>query len=511
MKSRINTRAISPVVGMVLVLAIIAGIMSIIQTQYVPRWDYQKEVQSYNALLSEVREIPALLTSSQSSTAVKLDAGTDYPQYPFLVNIKSSYGVVEIFPENVSVSYTVFGKKVDENYTSSTIIVRPYYLYMPQVNITYEHGAVIMNGSNYARPIVLSQVAFSKDSISLPIVESSNFSAAAKTFVLHFYLVSKGEGKEVSNLTVAFQTRYPELWEDILKKIYGNNVSVSGSLVTLHVSGPVTLSISAWNTYAQPVGTPSSSRRFVSAVIAVPEKVYLNPGQRSEINVQLLDRYGNPITNASINVKVDNASVCKILTNSSLSNKGTFTTSIDGVANFFVEALNAGKTEIEVTTPIPSANGGKNTTVVEVNVTKLQESPESYYVGIVHANATWVGDYYVKVKGCGCGGCKCGCWKYDVYTYNILVKVSLNGNPQNSTPVDFRFLDNSGDVIFEDIAFTNSTGYAKLVKIVGVYAGEDSCAVNTMPPPQKFLDEKPFRVIVTAGVTMNSTEINYMS
>ena len=504
MKSRINTRAVSPVVGMVLVLAIIAGIMSIIQTQYVPRWDYQKEVQSYNALLSEVREIPALLTSSQSSTAVKLDAGTDYPQYPFLVNIKSSYGVVEIFPENVSVSYTVFGKKVDENYTSSAIIVRPYYLYMPQVNITYEHGAVIVNGSNYARPVVLSQVAFSKDSISLPIVESSNFSAAAKTFVLHFYLVSKGEGKEVSNLTVAFQTRYPELWEDILKKIYGNNVSVSGSLVTLHVSGPVTLSISAWNTYAQPVGTPSSSRRFVSAVIAVPEKVYLNPGQRSEINVQLLDRYGNPITNASISVKVDNASVCKIFTNNSLSDKGTFTTSIDGVASFFVEALNAGKTEIEVTTPIPSANGGKNTTVVEVNVTKLQESPESYYVDIIHANATLSGYYHT---GCRCPRCSSD---YNVYTYDILVKVTLNSNPQSSTPVNFYFLDSSGNTLFEDTAFTNSTGYARLITTAGIMTNSLEDTVHYIVP-QRLLNEIPSKVIVTAGVATNNTEINYLS
>ncbi len=509
MKSGINTRAVSPVVGMVLVLAIIAGVMSIIQTQYVPRWDYQKEVQSYNTLLSEVKEIPALLTSSQSSTAVRIDAGAEYPQYPFLVNIKSSYGVIDIVPENVSVSYTVFGKKVDENYTSSAILIEPYYLYMPRVNITCEHGAVIVNGANYARPVVLSQVAFSKDSISLPIVESKKFSAAARSFVLHFYLVSRGEGKEVSNLTIKFQTLYPKVWKNLLKKIYGDNVSVSGDFVTLHVLGPVTLSITAWNTYTQPVGTPSSSSRLVSAVIAVPEKVYLNPGQRSEVNVQLLDRYGNPITNASIRVRVDNASVCKIFTNNSLSDKGTFTTSVDGVADIFIQALNAGKTEIEITTPIPAAKGGKNSTVIEVNVTKLETSPQSYHIDIIHANAVPDGYYAISVCKCKCK-CRwrCGSEYFNVYSYDVLVRVTLNSYPQSNVPVNFYFLDTNGNTLFKDVAFTNSTGYARLITTVGVPTESPSGQKVT---PQRIIDEYPFKVVVTAGTATNSTEINYLS
>ncbi len=502
MKSKMNKRAVSPVVGMVLVLAIIAGVMSIIQTQYIPRWDYQKEAQSYNTLLSEMKEIPAMLTTSQSSTAVKIDAGTSYPQYPFLVNLKSSYGVIKIVPENVSVSYTVFGKKVKENYTSSAIIVRPYYLYLPQVNVTYEHGAVIVYGKNYAKPVVLSQVAFSKDSISLPVVESNNFSAAARTFVLHFYLISRGEGNQVSNLTITFQTKYPKLWSDILSRIYGSGVSVSGDTVTLHISGPVTLSISAWNTYAQPVGT-AVSRRYVSAVIAVPEKVFLNPGQRSEVNVQLLDRYGNPITNASVEVTVDNASVCKLFVNNSLSDRGRFTTSIDGVANIFVEALNAGKTQIKITTPVPAINGGRNTTVITVNVTKLQTSPESYTIDIVHANASLSGYYYVG---------RCCCWRsyYDVYTYDILVKLMLNGKEQSNTPVNFYFVDSNGNYLFMDTSFTNSTGYARLITTVGVSTEQPSNTAYYITP-QRLLSEKPYKVIVTAGAATNSTLINYIS
>ncbi len=41
-----ESKAVSPVVGMVLILAVIAGLMSIIQTKYVPQWDYQKEAQN---------------------------------------------------------------------------------------------------------------------------------------------------------------------------------------------------------------------------------------------------------------------------------------------------------------------------------------------------------------------------------------------------------------------------------------------------------------------------------
>ncbi len=492
---------------MVLVLAIIAGVMSIIQTKYIPQWDYQKESQSFSELVSEVSQIPSVLTSPTTSTSLQIKAGVEYPQYPFLVNPPSTYGVIRIVPEKLTVSYTIYGHRVKGIYNTSAIIVRPVYLYKPEVELVYEYGAIIEYGKNYARPVILNQVAFSNNEIDLPVVESNPVSLAAKSFVLHFYLLSKNGRNKVSNLTISFESQYPELWANTLKKIYGSSADVTftNNLVTVKFNKPVYLSIPAWSLSTQPVGNASSGSVEVSAVIAIPSQVYVNSnGGRSAIEVQVLDRYGNPLNNVTLAIGVENESVCRVLVNGSEATSANITTGFNGIGEFYVEGIKAGKTKVEIRANLPRTENGTNETCVTVNVTKVEGAYNNYEIVIVHANASLIGYYH--------SGWCCPRWSnyYNVYGYNILVRVTENGVPVKNVPVNFYFLDFNNNILFMGIAYTNSSGYAEYTTMVSVKTDEVSGSTLTWMP-SKIINTEPTSVLVEAGASSNKTEINYLS
>ncbi len=490
-----ESKAVSPVVGMVLILAIIAGLMSIIQTKYVPQWDYQKEAQNFKTLISEVSSISSILTK-QSSNSLQLDVGVRYPQYPFLINPPASYGVLRIIPEKVKVNYTIYGKTVSEEYNSSAIVITPIYLYMPQVNFSYEHGAVIEYGKNYRKPIMINQISFSKNEIDFPVILSKDESIAAESFILHFYPLSSGSGERVYNLSISFETLYPKLWKSTLESIYGSDavVKVSGNTVSLTIKKAVYLRIPAWSLSTQPISVKNVSSNAVSAILVTPKHVYLNVNGTDYVSIQVLDRYGNPMKNVTLGVYVENSTVCNLMSKN-------VTTSFNGIARIYLRGLNPGTTKVVVKTDLKPTSSGSNKTVFNVTVVKSEQKIE-----IIRAIGEEDGYYTISISSGKCGCKRCGCCEiyYQVYDYNIIAKI--NGNSVNNIPVEFYFLDSENTTLYIGVTFTNESGYAHLTLIAGV---RDDSASGTYTTPQVLLDSKPVKVIVVAGTSQKTKEISY--
>ncbi len=482
-----ESKAVSPVVGMVLILAIIAGLMSIIQTKYVPQWDYQKEAQNFKTLISEVSSIPSILTK-QSSNSLQLDAGVKYPQYPFLINPPASYGVLRIIPEKVKVNYTIYGKTVSEEYNSSAIVITPIYLYMPQVNFSYEHGAVIEYGKNYRKPIMINQISFSKNEIDFPVILSKGESIAAESFILHFYPLSSGSGEKVYNLSISFETLYPKLWKSTLESIYGSDavVKVSGNTVSLTIKKAVYLRIPAWSLSTQPISVKNVSSNTVSAILVTPKHVYLNVNGTDYVSIQVLDRYGNPMKNVTLGVYVENSTVCNLMSKN-------VTTSFNGIARIYIRGLNPGTTEVVVKTDLKPTSSGSNKTVFNVTVVNRENSGK-YEIDKLIINVSDVGSF----SYC----CRCR-MSYEVYEYDITVKLKEN---VKNIPVDIYFLDSDENILYHNIAFTNESGYAHLTLVVGIKA---SSASGKQITPQVLLDSKPVKVIVVVGTSQKTKEISY--
>jgi len=92
--------------------------------------------------------------------------------------------------------------------------------------------------------VLVNQTAFSKTTVVIPLLNTSDRVVSGMTVLLYFYLIGKSYGISLSNLSVSFEVRdRAELsyWERVLEETYGSsNVTVSGDRISVCV-GSATL------------------------------------------------------------------------------------------------------------------------------------------------------------------------------------------------------------------------------------------------------------------------------
>ncbi len=327
-----SRKAVSPVVGFILILAIISLTMAIIQSTYVPAWSKEVEWKSFEKLTSQVSKIPEILTSS-TSTSLSLQVGVSYPKYPLLYTPPPVAGYVEFVPENVTINGTIVsGEYFNKSFTTSAIVIHPYYIYSPSRVLTVEYTAVFENNLT-----LINQSAFSSTTAVIPVIEANREIVSGVKIPLNFYLLSKSTGIPLRNVSIKFETKNPSYWARILKAIY-SNVSVSGDVVTINASS-LTLYLPCW--YVSTVKATPSFNRYVYALVPLNSKVYVTAGSTVPVRVMVTDQYGNPY--AGVNVT---ASVVYGATYVSVSPLNV-TSNLQGIATFYVRGLNAGNATIE--------------------------------------------------------------------------------------------------------------------------------------------------------------------
>ncbi len=327
-----SRKAVSPVVGFILILAIISLTMAIIQSTYIPTWSKEVEWKSFEQLTSQVSKIPEILTSS-TSTSLSLQVGVNYPKYPLFYTPPPVAGYVEFVPENVTINGTIAGGEYfNRSFTTSAIVIHPYYIYSPSRVLTVEYTAVFENNLT-----LINQSAFSSTTAVIPVINASKEIVSGVKIPLNFYLLSKSTGIPLRNVSIKFETRNPNYWARILKAIY-SNVSVSGNVVTINASS-LTLYMPCWSV-STTKATPSFNR-YVYALVPLNSKVYVTAGSSVPVSVMVTDQYGNPY--AGVNVT---ASVVYGATYASVS-PSNVTSNLQGIATFYVRGLNAGNATIE--------------------------------------------------------------------------------------------------------------------------------------------------------------------
>ncbi len=461
-----DKKAVSPVVGFVLVLAIIALFMALLQAQFLPAWEKQDEAKSSSRLLSEVSRIPEILTQS-SSTLLKLDLGVKYTKYPLLVSPPSTAGYVKFIPENVTVNATVAGTTIsyDKSYKTDAILVHPFYVYLSDRTYLYEYGAVFENGSNYYRPVpVVNQIAFYKNTICIPIVNSTEREVAGTIVPLNFFLVSKSTGIPLENVNITMETKNVNYWNRTLRAIYGaSNVSVRGNEVTVHVRS-ITLYTPSWVVSSQKVS--SNVTRTVSRIIPLNGVVYVSAGSVAPVSVVVVDQFGNPYPGVLVNATVEYGA-----TNASVS-PASLETNIQGEATFYVHGLNAGNATLNFT-------AGKANASVEVRVL-----------------ATPVPTPVPTVSSIGLKG-NLTLWSYSSTTFsytgslNATAKVlDVNGNPVSGVPVTITLTVlyykgggggttlSASSTVYTNTSTTDSSGVVKLRDV--------SVNVSLLTPPPSY-------------------------
>lgn len=308
-------KAVSPLIGSILLMAMIMGLISILQSTAVPQWNKAVEVNHLSTLkyeVSSVSEAVSLSSITGNPSKVVLKAGVDYPNYYVLVSPSKASTTVSKKELRVVVDGDVIVNNDLERFyiddLSSAILVEPNYFYSPRLKLIYEHSAVL----RLENSVVLAesdQSSFSGNSISIYILKSMfNSFATTESANLILIPVSIG-GRNLFSGKITFECydeSTAEWWNRTLQNIYKNRgvkVSKVGNTISIENLENITLSISVFEVYVlaagEVVSTPSLSFKLVP-ITSTYFDVYLY--STVILGARVVDEYGNPVRGLTVNV-----------------------------------------------------------------------------------------------------------------------------------------------------------------------------------------------------------------
>lgn len=102
-----DCKAVSPLIGFILLMAIVMGLIGILQSTAVPQWNKAVEAKHLSSLKYEVADISRLISISASTGSpakVVLKAGVDYPNYYILFSPSKASTTISAINLNVNIS-----------------------------------------------------------------------------------------------------------------------------------------------------------------------------------------------------------------------------------------------------------------------------------------------------------------------------------------------------------------------------------------------------------------------
>ena len=327
-----DSKAVSALIGFVLMLAIIMGFIGIMQSKFVPEWNKDVEAKHLDKLSYEVADLSeavSLAASTGNPAKVVLDAGVEYPEYYVLVS--PSKAATAIFSEKLSV--IVDGKA----YETSAIVVEPQYLYLSHPKFVFEHSAVFrLENSNLV--VDSEQSSFTERKITIYLINTT-FDSLTSTENLNIvlYPVSYGGSTHYGSLTITLESyndKTAEWWENTLSSL-GFSVSRTGRNVTITATN-VDLSIEYFIAYATTAGSVSANPSIGSLrILNLSEQSYsVYRGTTIPLGVRVVDEFNNPARSMAVSV----ADSCHGTT--------TKTTNDDGEVWYYFSADNSGTCEV---------------------------------------------------------------------------------------------------------------------------------------------------------------------
>lgn len=304
-----NSKAVSPLIGFILLLAIIMGFIGIVQSTWVPEWNKAAEAKHLDEVgyeVAKLSEAVSLAASTGNPAKVIIDAGVKYPEYYILISPSKGAGSVGKRELRVNISGITDSTPYTENFTSYAITYRPNYLYSHSPEFVFEHSAVLKIENSHVL-VTSEQNSFTNNKITIYIVNATfNPLSTTENINLILYPISYGGSTKFSG-TVEFECydeKTASWWNETLSSTYGSeNVTQDGRKITLSVSD-VELSINYFVTTATSAGevevglktTPYRLQRLSEASYTVYE------GTTIPLGVRVVDRFNNPVRDVNVSI-----------------------------------------------------------------------------------------------------------------------------------------------------------------------------------------------------------------
>ncbi len=435
-----DERALSPVIGFILIIQILIIFLSVVQTTVLPSTFKKVEYENIKEVQKELTKFSSLsLTGEEISFTISTPR---YPNYLFLLSPESASYSINTEPVTINLSYTEIlpnGSKIRtfKSYKSNRLYITINNYFYSKTTFIFENTALFSKSPSGIATISKQKIIDS--SINIPIIFGNLSSSynSPKDFV--FQVASSGGYIYAENISISFESVYPDYWRSV------KNASVNGNRVTIHQSSGI-LRIIAYSLNEE------VNREPYRVVKLNPFDTYnLSVGDSKELGVVVLDRFNNPVSGVEVNVLVNGGIGSVIPQNLKTDSAGRAYT------NF--KAENTGNGEVIFRT------SGK---YVSYRINVLSPS------GIVKGglfNVEWINKLNLDSKYGN---------QWDVglegNTKRLKVRVTYNGNPVPNAGVNFVVSNPSVIELNSNTAITglngeaNITAYAKTNGSVKIFA-----------------------------------------
>ena len=216
-----DKRGVSPIIGALLMLAILVGMGGVIQSSSVPVWNMGVEYDHLGVIYSDMMSLKSdiedvALHKSPKSSEIHL--GVRYPERVIFMNPgEGATGTLAVESGvNISVNYTTSGASAPDklDYSSSRIT---YELHgtINSPKYVYEHG-ILIRDSGTSSVTTDEQKLIVGDNIYIPILYASELAKSSldvESLTIHPYLKASTD-LNVESITITFDTAYPGIWWD---------------------------------------------------------------------------------------------------------------------------------------------------------------------------------------------------------------------------------------------------------------------------------------------------------
>jgi hypothetical protein len=361
-----NEKAVSPVIGAILMLAIGVTILTTVQLNFIPVWNAQEELDHIQKMFGDFRELKSSIDSTVHSgtiSSLPIIMGFKYSPKFLVYNPRESAFVSlevkentwaevrynEMFPDGMTDETSI------KNVTTSTIT---YALKGSQLydSFIYEHGLIRRSGSNYTAS---SQVAIGNGNIYLislkPLGPETTSGIDMRT--VNIYPTSQQKNSVFGqNVWLILHTKpeYVNWWTDSIRT-EGGEVKLANNTTGIVIAYINTSVIKMGEAYISTTSRAAPQNAPAYRVVKItPENTYLPVDGFTTLVAQVQDKYNNPVPNELVRFYINNSrklpananTTASLLQDSAISGtdgRASVVLKTSGAGFYYIDAAASGK------------------------------------------------------------------------------------------------------------------------------------------------------------------------
>ena len=292
-----NKKAVSNIIGTLLIFAVLVSLYGAYQSTAVPVWNKGVEYDHLDVVYSDMMSLKSdiedvALHKSPKSSDIHL--GVQYPERMIFMN--PSEGAPGMLTVEKDVKILVkYGINVAGTLTSHTKIFnssRITYESYGTINspkLVYEHG-ILIRDFRTSNNTADDQSLIVGNNIYIPLVNASASSVKSSLDVesldIYPYTLT-GTRTEIESVNITMDTEYPRIWKNLTAGLNTSHLSVSVSLednkIIINHTDPMEMSFPAGNT------TGAINAGIISVIVTEPNQPFITNIKIKEVS----DTYSN--------------------------------------------------------------------------------------------------------------------------------------------------------------------------------------------------------------------------